>query len=174
MKRSVLFLVLNPMYLGSIRDRYYKLYKLFCALIKVNTFLFQFSGGGPYDNRVFENHGSVRVHTTSNGVIEQENNVNRSLQELKELNARNLKVIELGTSDETINILHKQLQTLNEINDYISQKRKLEHSVSEWQKLAKVVDRLFMILFSLIQVGTTCGILIRIANADTLKELEVI
>ena len=134
--------------------------------------LFQFNGGGQFESNGYQNHGSIRVHPVSNGTIDQENNVNRSLHELKEMNTRNLKVIEFESTNETVNILHKQLQILNEINDYIGQKKKLEHSISEWQKLAKVIDRLFMILFLMIMVGTTSGILIRIANADSVKSVD--
>lgn len=127
-----------------------------------------------YENNAYENCESGHVHTTSNGVIEQENSVNKSIQEFKELHAKNLRVIELGSSDETMNVLHKQLQTLNEINDYLIQKRKLEHSVSEWQKLAKVADRTCLILFTSIQVFTSFGIILRIATADSVTELEAI
>ena len=81
---------------------------------------------------------------------------------------------DFGNSEGVINILQKQLESLNEMNGYIRQKKKLENSVGEWQKLAKVVDRLFLILFTLIHVGTAAGILLRIANADSVKSLEVI
>ena len=128
-----------------------------------------------YENNAYESYNSPSdLHPSTNGIAVHENNVRNSLQELKEMNMRNHKPADFGSSNDILQVLQKQCESLNEINVYIRQKKKLENSVSEWQKIAKVIDRLFLILFTLIHVGTAVGIILRIANADTVKPLEFV
>ena len=128
-----------------------------------------------YENNAYESYNSPSdLHPSTNGIVVHENNVRNSLQELKEMNMRNHKPADFGSSNDILQVLQKQCESLNEINVYIRQKKKLENSVSEWQKIAKVIDRLFLILFTLIHVGTAVGIILRIANADTVKPLEFV
>ena len=128
-----------------------------------------------YENTAYDSYnGPSELHPTTNGVGVHENNVHKTLQEVKDVNTLNHRVTDFGNSNDIIKILQKQCESLNEINGFMKQKKKLENSVSEWQKMAKVIDRLFLILFTLIHVGTAVGIILRIANADSVKPLEFI
>ena len=73
---------------------------------------------------------------------------------------------------EVITILHKQLENLRNLTAHSDSKKHLEERVGEWQLVAKVVDRIFFLLFLCIQVGTTVGILVRISTADKFTPLE--
>ncbi|XP_052792178.1 neuronal acetylcholine receptor subunit alpha-10-like [Mya arenaria] len=73
---------------------------------------------------------------------------------------------DFDTSSEVMSLLKKQLDYLDKIHNHMEEKQRESLGMEEWRKLAKVVDRIFMILFFLFQFGTSALILIRITYAD--------
>ena len=93
------------------------------------------------------------------------------MNELKELNSNYL--TGTGTpTNELIAILRKQLEGVTEIKEYLNKKIEVEGTVEEWQKLAQVIDRLFMVVFFIIQLTTTVGILVTISTADSVPTVQ--
>ena len=83
--------------------------------------------------------------------------VNISAKTDKETSLKtDLQVQDYEPTNKFADLLERQVETLESINDNVSNPRKDSHG-EEWKALARVIDRLCLLLFSLLQF---CGILI--------------
>lgn len=70
----------------------------------------------------------------------------------------------VGLQDkEGTHILQQQLDCMSQLQQYLEKKISAENIVEDWQTLAKVLDRLFLILFVLFQVISTLVIMGKIS-----------
>lgn len=111
---------------------------------------------------------SYKLKRTLSG---HENNLYHSLKNVKDLNT-NRKVYTMDVSSEMITLLHKQLEALQKLTAHSDSRKHAEERIGEWQLVARVIDRIFFVLFLCIQVGTTVGILVGISTAEKLIPVE--
>lgn len=82
--------------------------------------------------------------------------VKKPCKRVSNVTNKDLQVTDYEPPNKFADLLDKQLETLAGINDRVSNPRK-DAVVEEWKTLARIVDRMCLILFSLFQF---CGILI--------------
>ncbi|XP_041366453.1 neuronal acetylcholine receptor subunit alpha-10-like isoform X2 [Gigantopelta aegis] len=63
-----------------------------------------------------------------------------------------------------VTVLKEQLYVVQKIKDVFDSKSRQDHVSSEWMRVAIILDRLFLVLFSLISVTCTLGILLKSAT----------
>ena len=123
------------------------------------------------DMHTNDTHPTIRSHKIPNAVMaEQENNFYHTLNG-KHANESN-PVKDINASAEMVNILYRQLEALRKLAGHSDVREHLTERVGEWQLVAKVLDRIFFILFFCIKVGTVIGILMRISTEDKSRPLE--
>ncbi|WAR00523.1 ACHA7-like protein [Mya arenaria] len=123
-----------------------------------------------YENQGFPGLSTVDEESNHNDHMdaEQRTVLTSVLSDLSGFNMADLKKVKFDydTSAEVVSLLKKQLDCLDKIQDHMEENRRESLGMDEWRKLAQVVDRLFLVLFFLIQFGTSALILFRITSAD--------
>ncbi|XP_041365970.1 neuronal acetylcholine receptor subunit alpha-10-like [Gigantopelta aegis] len=61
-------------------------------------------------------------------------------------------------------VLRKQLHELQKINEFNDSKERQGNVESDWMKVARVLDRLFLAMFLVLQLSITLGVLLKVAT----------
>lgn len=67
---------------------------------------------------------------------------------------------------EELKVMREQLECINSIKTHLESKSRLEEIKDEWQTLARVLDRLFIVIFLLEQVLATLVIMLQISSGN--------
>ena len=67
---------------------------------------------------------------------------------------------ESSTTSEIVNCVKQQLSLLSNIEHIIRKKRKMAESVEEWQTMAQIMDRVFLVFFALVSLISSLTFLI--------------
>ncbi|XP_061188673.1 neuronal acetylcholine receptor subunit alpha-10-like [Saccostrea echinata] len=63
--------------------------------------------------------------------------------------------VESSTSYEIMNVVKQQLSIIRNIENILTKKKKLAESVEEWQNMAQIMDRVFLVFFVLVSFIST-------------------
>ncbi|KAL5003928.1 hypothetical protein ScPMuIL_017384 [Solemya velum] len=112
------------------------------------------------ENVFQENHLAIKTKNSSrnnetNLQLSECNKQETTMEEIPTLGFDKL----IGSSD-LVCTLRKQLESLHRIETVLFDKKEHENSNYEWQRVAQVLDRLFLVLFIFVSVGSTLAILI--------------
>lgn len=135
--------------------------------VHIYTFYFQPQyQTGPvftYSNDAFLQNGAPKSET--NGKVDPNGLVTTMVEELNPENAHRMddNYNESASSDIIIT-LQKQLQIIKNIEKNLQEKKKIDSIIEEWQLLAIVLDRVFLLFFFLFMTVSTLGIILRSAQ----------
>lgn len=65
---------------------------------------------------------------------------------------------------EEMRVMKLQLECIESIHDYFNRQKQIDEVAEEWQILAKVLDRVFMILFFIFQFSVTVFIMVKVSG----------
>ena len=80
------------------------------------------------------------------------------------MNNRNNSVSTDDARTEEMRMMKLQLECIESIHDYFNRQTQIDDVAEEWQNLAKVLDRVFMILFFIFQFSTTVFIMVKVSG----------
>ncbi|XP_046583765.1 neuronal acetylcholine receptor subunit alpha-10-like isoform X2 [Haliotis rubra] len=83
---------------------------------------------------------------------------------VKHIDSRGTEVQDLQQSSPLKKVMKEQLAVLKKINSRYAEKHKIETIGEEWKKVAIVMDRLFLVIFFLLSIICTLGILLMCVN----------
>ncbi|KAJ8304827.1 hypothetical protein KUTeg_018410 [Tegillarca granosa] len=110
-----------------------------------------------------ENHvgnGALGKHDITDLNIDRNGVLDSSFPE----NGRNTNTMKDETilnSSELMQTLKRTLESVKAVEKYINDRKRHEETVEEWQLLAQVLDRVFLLMFILISVISTMSILLK-------------
>ncbi|XP_067665507.1 neuronal acetylcholine receptor subunit alpha-10-like [Haliotis asinina] len=84
---------------------------------------------------------------------------------VKQFDSRDSEVHDLRELSPLKKVMKEQLAVLKKINSRYAEKHKIETIGEEWKKVAIVMDRLFLVIFFLLSVVCTLGVLLQCVNS---------
>ncbi|CAG2243093.1 neuronal acetylcholine receptor subunit alpha-9-like [Mytilus edulis] len=133
-----------------------------CSIHPVSP-LYQTGPVFTYSNDAFLHNGTPKTET--NGKVDPNGLVTTMVEELNPENAHRMddNYNESASSDIIIT-LQKQLQVIKNIEKNLQEKKRIDSIIEEWQLLAIVLDRVFLLFFFLFMTVSTLGIILRSAQ----------
>lgn len=110
------------------------------------------------DNHV--GNGALGKHDMTELHIERNGGLDSSFPENGRI-TNTMKDDAMFNSSELMQTLKKTLDSVRAVEKYINDRKRLEETVEEWQLVAQVLDRVFLIMFILISVISTMSILLK-------------
>jgi hypothetical protein len=80
------------------------------------------------------------------------------------MNNRNNPISTEDSRSEEMRVVKLQLQCIESIHNYFNRQKQFDEVAEEWQNLAKVLDRVFMILFFVFQLSTTVFMMVKVSG----------